>query len=62
MTHKSEDHGAVVARRRGKREKRRQDPDNKDNKRVGGNLVISQLLKEVLCSRLMRRGRGCNLQ
>ena len=52
-THKPADHDAVVARRRGKREKRRQDSDNKDGQPAGGNLVISQRLKEVLCSKLM---------
>ena len=51
-THKPEDHDAVVARRRGKRKKHRQDSDNKDDKPAGGNLVISQWLKEVLCSKL----------
>ena len=51
--HKPEDHSAVVARRRTKRKKRRQDPDNKNNKPAGGNLVISQRLKEVLCSKFM---------
>ena len=52
-THKPENHGAVVARRCGKREKRREDSDNKDDKPAGGNLVITQQLKEVLCSKHM---------
>ena len=51
--HKPADHDAVVARRCGKPEKRRQDSDNKDGQPAGGNLVISQRLKEVLCSKLM---------
>ena len=59
-THKPEDHDAVVARRRGKREKRRQDSDNKDGQPAGGNLVISQRLNEVLCSKLMVSNADAN--
>ena len=51
--HKPVDHNAVVDRRRDKREKCRQDSDNKDGQPAGGNLVISQRLNEVLCSKLM---------
>ena len=52
-THKPEDHDTVVTRCRTKLEKRYKDPDNKDNTPAGGNLVIRQRFKEVLCSKLM---------
>ena len=59
-THKPAGHDAVVARRRGKCERCRQDSDNKDGQPAGGNLVISQQLKEVLCSKLVVSDAGAD--
>ena len=56
VAHKPEDHDAVVARRRAgrtKREKRRETAGDGGGTPAGDSLVISQKLKEVLCSRLM---------
>ena len=56
VAHKPEDHDAVVARRRAgraKREKRRENSGDGGGTPAGNSLVISQKLKEVLCSKLM---------
>ena len=56
VAHKPEDHDAVVARRRAGRAKQERRPESSGDDggtSAGNNLVISQKLKEVLCSKLM---------
>ena len=53
VTHKPEDHDAIMAKRYRNREPAGQTGGAGGASSSGNNLVVSQKLKEVLCSKLM---------
>ena len=53
VTHKPEDHDAIIAKRYRNREPAGQTGGTGGASSSGNNLVVSQKLQEVLCSKLM---------